>query len=45
MGEENALKLKYSKTQSDIINNKLVLGAISIIFIIIALFVLKNKKK
>ena len=45
VGEENALKLKYSKTQSDIINNKLVLGAISIIFIIIALFVLKNKKK
>lgn len=43
--EENALKLENSKTQSDIINNKLVLGAISIIFIIIALFVLKNKKK
>lgn len=45
LGKENALKLENSKTQSDIINNKLVLGAISIIFIIIALFVLKNKKK
>lgn len=45
VGKENALKLENSKTQSDIINNKLVLGAISIIFIIIFLFVLKNKKK
>ena len=45
LGEENALKLENSKTQSYTSNNKLVLGAISIIFIIIAWFVLKNKKK
>ena len=45
LGEENELKLENSKTQSYTSNNKLVIGSISIIFIIIAWFVLKNKKK
>ena len=43
--EEDVLKLENSKTKSYIINNKLVLGVIAIVFIIISLFVFKSKKK
>lgn len=45
VGEEEVLKLENSKTKSYIINNKLVLGVIAIVFIIISIFVFKRKKK